>query len=203
MMANKKFWLFVCLILIGGFLALAVLTRSNSKDSAQIDLLVAPSDSKVKIDGKGVKSGMTKVTPGQHLVSVTRAGFISQQQNVTVADKETHFVGIILVSNSPGTADWYKTHDADLVQSINNRLFDQISKDLVKDNPLLKVLPHIGPALTYRIDYGVPSAASKTGEPAIYVRYRTELDKQSALQWIKDQGADTTKLDIVYIQGNF
>lgn len=203
MMARKRLWVLTVLVLIGGAIILAFITRSNSKNSSSIELVVAPSDSSMKIDGKEVKSGLIKLAPGRHLVSAQRTGFITQQEDITLANKESRFVGMVLVSNSPDTADWYKTHDADLVQSINNRLFDQTSKDVTKSNPLLKLLPHIGPALTYRIDYGVPSAASKTGEPAIYIRYRTELDKQSALKWIKDQEADPASLDIVYVPGDF
>lgn len=197
----KKIYLLLTAVLI---LLLGLLFSHLRQTGTPLEILVAPHGARLTLDGKGIKSGKIKAKTGPHSLVAKMTGFATQTQKIQVGER-SQFVGIILQPNSPGTADWYKNHPDDfaIVQTINNRSFDQTNSQLLEANPLLKKLPHIGPALTYRVDYGLPSDASKTGQPAIYIRFRTEADKQAALQWIKSQGLDPLKLDIVFVQGNF
>jgi len=190
--------LIIFLLVVGGWYAF------SKQSGTELDVLVAPSGAALKLDGKGIKSGTLKVKPGKHQLSATKAGFAAQNKTINVGT-QTQFVGIVLQPNTAATTNWYVDHPEEfsVVQTINNRNFDQTGAQLTSDNPILKKLPHIGPALSYRIDYGLPSEASKTGQPGIYIRFHTQQDKQAALQWIKDQGTDPNKLDLIYIQGNF
>jgi len=197
----KKIYIFFVVIMAVGF---GLFFNRTNQNGTTLEILVAPRGASLKLDGKGIKSGKMRVKIGSHTIVAAMSGFAGQTKKVQVGTKG-QFVGIILQPNSTSTSDWYKNHldDFSIVQTINNRSFDQANSQLLESNPLLTKLPHIGPALSYRVDYGVPSDASKTGEPAIYIRFRTEQDKQAALQWIKSQGIDPNKLDIVYVQGNF
>jgi len=193
----------VLIICVAGISALLFLDNSNTSGNAKLDILVAPSGSQLKLDGKNIKSGIRSVAAGEHTVSVSKGGFAGQEEKIEAIKDQSVFVGIILKSNSPQTANWYKSNDINLVQSINNQLYDQSSKKVVKSNPLATKLPYIGPGLNYRIDYGASTSGSKTNQVGIYIRYRTDQDKQAALDWIKSQGVDPSSLDIVYLQGNF
>jgi len=197
----KRLYLLLAVFVVVG---VGLFFARTNQTGTTLDILVAPHGATLKLDNRGIKSGKTKVKAGTHIIMATMEGFAEQTKKVQIGTKN-QFVGIILQPNSASTTDWYKNHpdDFSIVQTINNRSFDQTSSQLLESNPLLSKLPHIGPALSYRVDYGLPSDASKTGEPAIYIRFRTEQDKQAALQWIKSQGSDPNKLDIVYVQGNF
>lgn len=201
---KRKFFITV---LIASCLTLAffVFAYSNQKGSPQLEILVAPEDSLIKLDGKETKTGIQSLTQGAHQISAYRSGFISQNKTIKLAEKQHMFVGIILQPNSPRTANWYKTHpgDSNISQTINNRSFDQTATQAEQLNSLLKKLPHIGSGLNYRIDYGVPTKQLTNGSTGIYIRYRTESDKQAALQWIREQGSNPNSLDVVYIKGNF
>jgi len=177
------------------------LVKNHNSKLAYINILVAPSGSSLKLDGKGVKGGLHSVKAGSHNISASKNGFASQTKTVNLQLKQTKFVGIILQSNSAQTKNWYSAHPADnsLVQSINNQVYDQASKDGLAANPLLAKLPYIGAGIHFRIDYGVPAASSKTGLPAVYIRYDSDEAKQDALNWIKSQGSDPASMDIIYI----
>lgn len=193
------------IILLIALLGLVVILMRQKSNTAYIDTLVAPSGSSVKVDGHGVVSGKHALKPGTHLVAAHKQGFIDQKQSVVVNKNETRFVGFVLVPNSASTTDWYKHHadDQQLSEAVASRNFDQANKDATLANPLLKKLPYIGPAFLFRIDYGVPSTTTKLGQTGIYIRYQTDLGKEAALAWIKNQGLDPSAMDIIYIQGEF
>lgn len=200
-MRNRRLSLiFAGLVLLAGAV-LALTLRGSSQSPTLLSVLVAPAGATVKLDGKGIRAGDIKVAAGQHKLSAEKNGFASQTKDFTATAHQTTFAGLILAPSSAATANWYQNHpkDAELAQKVSNQLFDQAGKSAVSANPLLNKLPYIGAGEHFQIDFGVPSAASKTGQPAIYIRYDSEGAKADALAWIKSQGADASKLDIVYI----
>ncbi len=199
---NSGAWLSILVIpvIVVVVVASIVLDRRNSQ-LAHLDILVAPASSMIKVDGRAVKAGTYNVKAGSHVVAVSRAGFTNQTKSLSVNAKQTQFVGIILQSNSDSTKNWYQNHPSDnnLAQSINNRSFDQAGENALTNNPLLAKLPYLGPGLHFRVDFGVPSADSKTNYPSIYIRYDSDAAKSAALTWIKNQGSDPNSMDIVYM----
>ena len=194
----KKLWPWGALLLaaIG---VLAFLTISREKNVSYIDLVVVPSGSSVKLDGKGVKSGLLAVAPGNHKIIVSRPGFSTQTENISLELKEQRFVGIGLLPNSPETRSWYRDHPDEqlILESISSRSFDQFSEDIVKKVPLVAELPFIDQL--YRIDYGASrQQPSNPSAVAIYVKYYSQSGKQQAIDWIKFKGYDPANLEIIY-----
>lgn len=205
MMIRKNIIVFTIILIILITTGILLISNGSGLNNSYIETLVTPVGSAVKIDGHGVTSGKHNLKPGNHVVTASKNGFVTQQQTIILKNNEARFAGFVLVSSSPNTVNWYKQHPTDqsLGESIASRNFDQTSKDATVANPLLKKLPYIGPGFSFRIDYGVPSSKTKINQTGIYVRYETELGKQAALQWIKNQNVDPSTLDIIYIQGSF
>jgi hypothetical protein len=168
------------------------------------DIAVTPAGSQVKVDGKGIKAGKIRVKAGTHNVYVSHDGFSIQSQDFVVGQNETRFVGFVLVSNSPETKDWYKTHpkDQQMSESIASRNFDQGSSDIKKRYPIVAELPFIDQL--YRVDYGVSQKA--TNDPtaiALYVTYYSQKGRLQALQWLKFKGVDSNNTEVIYIRKTF
>ena len=193
-------WFILGTAVIVGFCVWFFVANSRANNNASfISLSVAPSSSSAKLDNKGVKSGKINVKPGKHTIIVSKKGFSTQINTVDLKTKETKYVGIALLPNSPETKNWYKEHPDDqlLLESISSNSFDQYTKNAVEKNPLIKDLPLID--RFYRVDYGQslqhPDDPSAMG---IYIKYYSQDGKQQALDWIKFKGYDPSQLEIIF-----
>lgn len=168
--------------------------------SSKITIQISPADSVVTINGKRRAQGTINVRPGTYSVVGSRQGFESQSKSVSVVKAEIKYVGLLLVSNSPATANWYIDHpsDAKILEGISSNNYDLFSTEQTKKYPLIKSLPFIDQL--YRVDYG-RSQASPNNLTAVgfYVKYYSELGKQQALEWLKFKGYEPESLEIIYI----
>jgi hypothetical protein len=187
--------LMVLVSLMGYFIYCAI---SQSKNNATIDVLIAPSGSKVKLNGHGIRVGKIKVKSGEYTINAYKNGFTDGEVKVSVKVGETRFAGLILEPNDPSTKSWYDNHpeDASLADGIVGQRLGQDSADAVAENPLISKLPFLGPSLEYRIDYGI--SAEGKDNPAIYIRAISPQARENAINWIKKQGFDPGKMEIIY-----
>jgi len=171
--------------------------------SAKISLTVSPTESHITINGKGVKAGDSRVQPGTYKVVVALSGFSTANQTVTVKKNQTATVELTLTSDSAKTANWYNTHpkDEQVAESISGYNTSVLAHQAVKNVPLIKELPFIGAGFEFRIDYGSQPGASASN-PTIYITAETTQAQQDAVLWIKSQGYNPAKLNIVYQIGS-
>ncbi len=173
----------------------------SSKRTATIITTVAPTfDTTITINGDGVKEGETKVEPGTYTVQAAHKGFETESKMVTVKEGETVRVGIALQSNSPDTADWYGKNETDArkFEGISSTESGIIGQQRINSLPFLTRLPVRVPN-KYTIDYG-PSKKDPNNPKAvaITISYNDASSREAARNWIRYQGYDPDKLEIIY-----
>lgn len=198
---NKKILLFIALavVVIGAIVFVAIYQNSRNKElSASIVLEVVPSGSKSTINGRGVREGTTKLKPGIAEVVITKKGFETARQTVVLKEGESKYLGFVLVSNSPSTADWYQKHpeDAKRAENLSSLNYDQVSADDVKETPFILKLPFVSSDEQFRIDYG--QSDTDSNRIVIYISANSQEARNAALEWIRSVGYDPSTLNIVY-----
>lgn len=182
-------------------LILFSLFRKSDMSGAFLTVEVAPSGSKIKINGNSAKEGKTEVRHGDVSVEVSRKGFKSVTQSIALEEGDDRYVGIALQSDDSTTSDWYETHEKDKAKAegISSRVFDDSSENDVEKYPLIKQLPRIGSGNSYRVDYGTSENNNQNGPPRIFITSPSPRGRQVALSWIKTSGWDVSDYKIVFI----
>ena len=184
------------------FLLLAISIFITSKDNSKTSIVqveVAPRDSKITINNKGVREGENKVEPGAYLVVFSREGFNQVEKKITVKKGESVYVADVLVPNSPETTDWYTSNleDAKRAEGISSKNFDARADSLSENFPLLRFLPQS--FKYFSISYG-----SSINNPddrysaAVYIKAAFPEDRQAALKWIRERGYNPTDYEIIF-----
>lgn len=199
-MNRRKSLVIVPLIVLVVLFAVLFKTEVYNSPLATLTIDVVPSISQITIDSQSVHAGVHKVAPGTHKIVVSLTGFTTITQTETIRVGDNKYVGLALTSNSAETANWYQAHpsDAQKLAIITGKNFDAITQQAASNVPLIKKLPYIGAGFEFRIDYGNPPLGGNPADPAIYIQAATPQGQQDALTWIKNQGYDISKLQIVY-----
>ncbi len=166
--------------------------------SATINLYFAPQSADVKIGSGSGKFGDNFVKPGTYKVVISKKGFATYTEEVTVKAGDIVGVDAALTSTSSETANWYQDHPDDytIAQTIGDRKADNEHEKFVAGFPIVKVLPIVGLYNSYRVDYG-PSP-TVDGQFALFIRYQSEAAKQEALKAIKSKGYDADSYEVIY-----
>ena len=199
-MTRRKIFLIVLIfVLIAPIVWVLFILSRIDKVKTGINVQVVPNGAQISINNKMAKEGLTKTPPGATHIEVTLKGFEPITQDIDVGADQIRFVGVALVPNTPETADWYDKHPKDKIEAegLSSLIFVDISKNIAKKQPFVKDLPYIGPADEYRIDYG-PDPSSKSTDQVIYITAGTQVGKDDALSWIRNQGYDPTTMTILY-----
>lgn len=172
----------------------------NRVNSATVTLTYAPKSAQAKIDGRSAKFGENRIAPGTYEVTIEKKGFETYKEKITVAADGEVEVAYALLSNDPSTARWYQENieDYSIAQSINDSRADKKQKNMLTDYPIITDLPIIGLYSRYRVDYGV--SPSNDNKFAIFINYKTEQDKQTAINIVDSMGYDLRKYEVIYTQ---
>lgn len=199
----KKIIYIMAAVVAMALIAYVFILGLQAKDkTATIEIQsAAPNDPTVTIDGQKVSNnGKTAVKPGQHTVLAKRNGFADSTQQVTANTGETKTVRLLMDPNGDAGYQWMRDHPDAAVEWEGKvgQQFDKNSANTTNKNPLISYLPEIRP--NWRIDYG--KSVAHPDDPtaiAITITYGGyELDKQNALQWIKDQGFNPADYEIIF-----
>jgi|GEM_PF-1453093 len=168
--------------------------------SATITLTYAPKSSDVKIGSTQGVFGDNDVQPGTYKVVISKKGFDTYTEEVTVTYGQKVSVEAALVSNDPSTANWYQTHTEDytIAQGITDRKADKQYANMIETFPIAKDLPIVGLYSAYRVDYGV--SPTEQGKLAVYITSQTEAYKQQAIAAVQAKGYDLANYEVVYKQ---
>lgn len=168
----------------------------NRDKTAILTIEFAPMSSNMTINGQDSKAGKRKYIPGKYEIVVSKTGFTSKKETVTITKGSPQYVGIVLESSSKDTQDWFSTHPKDekLAEKITSLNFDQQSEKAATI-PIVDKLPFVGPGELYRIDF---TSLSATNRAIITISYKDEDSKADALSWITNQGFKVADYDIVY-----
>jgi hypothetical protein len=190
------------LVLLLIFIIWQIVTTVRHGQMGSLGVQTAPSDMTLTIDGKKIADkGTVYVGIGKHTWKASRDHFTSKTGSVNVSKgKQQQFIVFLLPSDATGT-QYLKDHpdEAYLIEGLTGTKNDQLAQQQVDTQPLLNLLPFIGPAFEYRIDYGeTPAGAKYPQQPGIYISANSDQAKQDALDWMNAQGYDPTKMNIVY-----
>jgi hypothetical protein len=192
-------------IILGGIVAAIVIPTTwviiyKSIYSATITLTFAPKSASVTIGGRGARFGENAMKPGTYEVVISKQGFATYKETVSVKRGETASVEFALNSNDASTANWYEEHPDDyaIAQGISDRAADRASKRLRENFPIATILPIVGMYSSYRVDYGL--SPTKKNSYAVYISYNSDTSMQQAIDAVEAKGYDLAKYEVVYEQ---
>ena len=189
-------------IVLGGLLVVAIglLLVGTNRHSPNITFVMSPGDATATLDNQQVvHEGKFYVAPGTHIIKAHFEGFVDNEVTFT-AKKSGQTVNLVLEPNSPEGYDWLASHPDELKkrQGIGGSTFSSNSQQQLTNNPVIANLPYI--ERYFRIDYGASKAQpDNPGAVALYITYYAAVGKQQALDWLKQQGYDPSKFEIIYV----
>ena len=194
------------LLLVGlglGFFVWGYLITLRGSDLPQgkLNVLVAPAEANVLLDGSSIKSGERYVDIGPHKIKITMSGFKSYENIVNITQADETYVGVILDPNSPNTKDWFEDHpdDQKLSEGINDQQVDSSSAEVTRKYPIFVRLPVVfGNGAGGLTKIGSEAALNNSGKPSIGIYASTPGQRQQALDWISNRNYTISDLDVVF-----
>lgn len=189
-------------LIIGAVVALILLYGISSSISragkVAVEIKISPRDSIVRIDGKQSKAGKVYVEPGMHTFSGARENFKDDYQKIEVHKDNDLTVYLLPEADTEQAYNYLKDNPA--VQRERER-FGGLQANakgiaLREEIPLINSLP-----ITW--NHGLSSigsgpSAEIEGGTAIIVQADATADRKAAVDWIKQQAANPSDLDIEF-----
>jgi len=175
---------------------------ANSGKTA-VTVEVIPNDANLTMNGKTVKPGTLRLSPGEYTVEAAKDGFETDTYTVTVGDENLE-VGLIPTPVSDEALAWLNENPEIQLrrEELGGQRAAQRGLAFEAETPLLTQLPH-NSILPYKGEYGpfsVDYGPSREREFGIFLLISNSSPdgRRNALEWIRDQGYDPTDFEIVY-----
>ena len=205
----------VVIAVVAGLLVFGWMVWLIAKDAGRVklEIIVFPSDATLTIDGKKEKPGKIAVTKGEHTLKATRQYFGDVTKKINTNDLDlTQPVFVATDPNTRSAAEYLSAHpeEESLLERVRGSEFVESQDSLIRKYKFLSVLPH--EAIDYSIRYEVSSDRSVADRSVVLIvtlhlvsspgetGYQEEvgLYKKEALDYLKLNGADTTKTPVVF-----
>ena len=175
----------------------------DMQKTATLEIVVAPISANIKVNDHTYANMQShRVKPGDYHISITKPDYFeSYEENFTLNDGEKKEIYIEL-TQLPGT-DWYKDHpkDAYSMDAIINHELAKNSEYLIKNYPLLKVLPlkveYFINNSTY-VYYVISYEINEDNKPTILIKDYTGGNHDAAIQRIQSEGYNPEDYQIEY-----
>ncbi len=193
----KKVLLLIISVVVLIYLGVFIINSSNK--TAKIKLLVVPTQATITINGNSFSNGIINLKPGKYNLKASYSGFKSQQESFNLKPKQSLIVGLVLLPNTPKTANFYKIHlnQEQLSEAVASNLSNQFSQQSVNNEPIIKFLPHNGPNYNYSINYA--DNPSNPTKPFIQITANNPLSIDAAIEWIRNLGYQISSLNLQFI----
>lgn len=186
-------------VLIGIFIGRAIYLNINN---ATLKVRVAPVDAKVLVGSKRYRNGEHRIKPGQYEVSITRDGFESHTETLTIEDKG--YGEIYLCMDNTDGVDWYSNDGryAHLCDEIHEHQYDIETAEKFSDK-VFSVTPFHSYEKGFNID---AQLNEETGEITVTIeplscRYdRAKGLEKNALEWLEKAGLNLDDYKIEYYE---
>lgn len=193
------------IVLLSAFLIVAtgwsLMTAISHHGKVGVRVVLLPSDSKLTIDGKSARAGTVYFTKTTHTLKAGRQYFTDVTKTINFATFDKSQTIYLQPLPDSYQAKQYLSDHPDIQQqreAADGKQAEQIQNELSK-NKLIGLLPYSGPGNEYVVDYRSETQADGVSQKiTYYIEADTNQTKQAALDWIKQQGFDPTKLTIVY-----
>ncbi len=180
-----------------------VVTALNLRDTAEVEIRIAPASATITIDGKQYQNGSYKLPKGDLSVHIEKDGFIPQDLIVNNSDGATKIYSYLLQQD--GTTSWYDTHESDaiLLNTIGDYLANITAEKYNEQYPIMTVLPIIYANYDeqynyteYRIDGG--KFLECQNEFCLKITDTTGDNQTDALEQIRSAGYNPDDYEIIY-----
>lgn len=174
----------------------------NADKTATIEVLVAPSDATVLIDGKHYSTDTkVRIKPGTYAVKIEKDGFISYNGSIKASDGETSYLYEFL-NETDENGTYYKDHEkeAGRAQQISDKIADIFHQNYTGTDNIWNVTPYDDYPSGYKI------YAEKENDGTINVNIylytcdnsRVEKLKSKALEYLEEKKIDLSKYLVKY-----
>ena len=198
----------------GIFALLIVLILLNTVPKigkAELDIVVAPNQATVTIDGQKANPGKNYVTPGEHTLEVSLAPFENVSKKVNTKDLkagEQIFMYPKIDASTEEARKWFQEHPeaGDQLNALGAKENAVITQRINKDLPIVKDLPYesstfiIGYTLnednteiSYQVTLLPYLLRNRAGYKEQLLEYKTQAET-----WLKNRGVDLATAKITF-----
>lgn len=197
MMAGLVAAIFVILVLVAVLVAII-----ESYKTVELDIMVAPLDAEITINGDKYKNGTYRVEPGEYEVNITHTELEPYFEKMAWEDGEDVKLYVYLTGKD-GDMSWYLTHKNDdmVVTNIGDYFANEKSKAYVASDPIFEITPHYD----YDKGYRVNAAKNEDGEKNEIIVYlytcdegRVERLKKNADAWLESKQIELNNYIVTY-----
>jgi len=202
---SVKKWLYIIGVLVITIVAISVVfIVIDSKNSAKVDIMVAPLSAEIKIGDKIYKNGTYGFEPGEIDVTISKEGFEPESRILTLESGATTKLYVYLTPLE-WNKNWYYNNREDmmLMMAIGDANADIESKAYSEKNPIIGILPIIYAKYDdswdyteFRIDGGGFEECSR--DFCLKITDTTGGNYENALQLIKEKGYNADDFEIIY-----
>ncbi len=184
-------------LLLLGLIAFGLYTTITRSGKEPLTVYLVPTDAKLSVSGKEMKTGETYLTPGKYTIEASRDGYETEKREVTIGQPNKVDIDVAL---NP------ITESAKKQQEIDNQLYldyesragvraSQEGEDFTAENPITGDLPFRSLLFTigYRADTSDPSGKSIIIEIDAASGYRA-----AAINKISELGYDPSNYKITF-----
>lgn len=174
------------------------------KYSAKLDLLVAPREAEILIDGKVYKNGVYDFEPGEVEIKVSMEGFESKETKLNLESNTTTMYYTYLMPID-GSFEWYLNHEEDmmLLNTIGDAEANADARNYLEKYPIVEVLPIIyadydekWDYTEFRVDGGKFDSCKETF--CLKITDTTGGNKENAIKLISERGFNPDDYEIIY-----
>lgn len=206
MKKNKNLIYLVVGVAVIIIIILIVILIYNLNHNAKLDLLVAPREAKVTIDGKIYQNGVYNFKPGEIEIKVTMDGFDSKETKLVLEPNTTTTYYTYLMPID-GSFDWYLNHEEDmmLLNTIGDAEANADAKSYLEKYPIVEVLPiiyanydDVWNYTEFRVDGGKFDDCEETF--CLKITDTTGGNEDAAIEMIREKGFNPSDYEIIYKQ---
>jgi hypothetical protein len=193
------------LVLLVGF---AIFSSLQHRGETKVNIVVAPRDSTITIDGQPAKHGTAYLKPGAHTIKASRQYFADAIEKVHTSELDNgQEIYLLPEANSPEALQWLEDHpeEMELREAIGASRAAEGAQDNLEKYPFIRDLPY--KTLDYQVDYALNGdeltlivtlyPVAVTPGTKLYEEQVEEF-KQKALTYLRSQGIDLAKTKIEY-----
>ena len=184
---------------------IAIISTVQRNNSGTLDLLVAPTESNIIINGKHYHNGTHYLLPGTYTVDISMDGFTSKTFDISISVGTTTSLHTYLVQDD-GSMSWYDSHPEDLsiLTTIGDTEAIKKSQEYADKYPVIDAMPIIYAQYSdnyqtyteFRIDGGSFSGCKK--DFCLKITDTTGGNMDNALRMIREAGYNPDDYEILY-----
>lgn len=207
MFENKKTRRIVYAVVVGVLATLLIVLTVlliDARNSATLDIMVAPLSAELTIDGKKYENGKYSMEPGEVSYELAKEGFVTKSGVINLEEGKTVKLYTYLLPED-GSYEWYVEHPEDrmVLNTIGDAIANENSLQYVAKYPIINVLPIIYADYDddwnyteYRIDGGSFEECEK--EFCMKITDTTGGNEDAALEKIREAGFNSGDYEIIY-----